>query len=117
MGLTGRRWWDAVAGVWQLDAHEIEMLRRVVAVADRIEALEALVADQGFLADGRDGPKAHPALTEIRQCEALLGKLVAGLRVPDRDGVRPQTRGGHRSAHQGRRTYRSGVGRIGPVPS
>jgi hypothetical protein len=112
---AGREWWAAIAGRWELDPHEVALLRRVVAIADRITRLEETVEREGDLVSGRDGPKGNPALAEVRQSEALLAKIVAQLRIPDDQGVRPQTRGGHRSAHQGRRTYRSGTGRIGPV--
>jgi hypothetical protein len=112
---TGREWWDAIAVRSAGPAHEVALLRRVVAIADRITRLEQTVEREGDLVAGRDGPKGNPALAEIRQSEALLAKIVAQLRIPDDQGVRPQTRGGHRSAHQGRRTYRSDTGRIGPI--
>ncbi|GLZ47965.1 hypothetical protein Acsp06_41500 [Actinomycetospora sp. NBRC 106375] len=101
IGPAGRRWWDAVAGRFDLEAHEDALLRRVVAVADRITALEAITSAEGLMLDG----KVHPAAVETRQCEALLGKLAAQLRIPDEHGERAQIRGGGRGYYSRRRGF------------
>jgi len=43
-------------------------------LADRIEVLQRMVAVDGERRVGKDGSvRLHPALSEIRQCEATLG--------------------------------------------
>jgi hypothetical protein len=65
-------------------------------VADRIEALDKAVTRDGVLLDG----KAHPALVESRLQRVTLGRLVAALRLPDRQDQKPQRRGAFRGTYQ-----------------
>jgi hypothetical protein len=83
--------------------HEAELLRRIVAVADRIASFEATIAEEGDVLQVEGGPKVHPAVVEVRQLDRLLGQLVAQLRVPDEEGQRPQTRGGARGYYSRQR--------------
>jgi hypothetical protein len=57
---------------------EEEQLALASEVADRISRLQRIIAADGErvkLADGR--VVLHPAMAEVRQCEALLSRIVA----------------------------------------
>ncbi|MBV9030302.1 MAG: hypothetical protein JO364_08315 [Pseudonocardiales bacterium] len=95
-GAAGKALWAAVATNFVLESHELEVLAQVAMVADRIDALDKAVTRDGVLVDGR----AHPALIESRLQRVTLGRLLAVLRLPDREDHRPQRRGGFRKAYQ-----------------
>jgi hypothetical protein len=80
---AGRQLWRAVLAEFELDEHELALLRQAVAVADICEDLQALVDRDGPLVASRLGePRAHPALVELRQQRIVLTGLIVALRVP-----------------------------------
>lgn len=94
---AGRRLWRAVLKAFDLEEHELALLRRACHVADRCEALQAVVDSEGLFETNRLGErKMHPAVVELRQQEILLAKLVVAMRVPlgeaGEDEPRPQLR-------------------------
>jgi hypothetical protein len=113
LGPRGCALWTSVADVFELEEHERALLHEAARVADRLEALDAVVRDEGVTITTPQGVKAHPALVEARQQGVVLTRLVASLRLPDDDeDVRPQRRGGGRGAYASRRAYGSlSVGR------
>jgi hypothetical protein len=68
---------------WEVDGHHLELLRRAVALADRVEQLDALVDAEGAVIESPQGRKVHPALVESRNQTALLARLLAALGLPD----------------------------------
>jgi hypothetical protein len=59
---------------------EEELLAVAWDLADRIEVLQRMVAVDGERRVGKDGNvRLHPALSEIRQCEATLARVVGGI--------------------------------------
>ena len=59
---------------------EDELLAVAWDLADRIEVLQRMVAVDGERRVGKDGNvRLHPALSEIRQCEATLARVVGGI--------------------------------------
>lgn len=97
-GAAGRRLWRAVTTAFDLEQHELELLRQTVAVLDNCESLQGVVNAQGMLSEDR----ATAATVELRLQRVLLVKLLADLRVPDSDDTRPSQRPGSRGAY-GRR--------------
>lgn len=99
-GPSGRALWKDVTERFELDQHELVILREAVRTVDQLDALAAIVDRDGVLepATGR----AHPALVESRQLRLALARLVATLRLPDEDDERPQRRGGSRGTYQPR---------------
>jgi len=90
IGPEGRKLWRAVLGEFELEEHELLLLRQAVRVADTCAQLQAMVDDHGPLRDGR----AHPALVELRQQRILLARLIVALRVPlGEEDSRSQRRG------------------------
>jgi hypothetical protein len=92
---AGRRLWRAVLGSFELDEHELTLLRQAVHVADLCDALQATVDDAGPLLDG----KVHPAVVELRQQRIVLARLVVALRVP----MGEQDEGAERTQYRGTR--------------
>ncbi len=90
---SGRRLWRSVVDSFELDEHELTLLRQACRVADTCDDLQEHVDRDGVVADG----KAHPALVELRQQRILLARLVVALRVPlgeqedDGEDVAPRT--------------------------
>lgn len=95
-GPAGKAIWSAVSSSFELEPHELQVLRQIATVADRIEDLDRAVSRDGILLDDR----AHPALIESRLQRVTLGQLLAVLRLPDLEDHRPQRRGGFRRAYQ-----------------
>jgi DNA-binding Lrp family transcriptional regulator len=59
---------------------EEELLAVAWDLADRVEVLQRMVAVDGERHVGKDGNvRLHPALSEMRQCEATLARVVGGI--------------------------------------
>jgi hypothetical protein len=85
-----------VTSRFELEDHELTLLRQAAVVADSCEALRAVVAVEGRLIVWSSGEqRVHPALVELRQQQILLARLVTALRVPlaEDSQARPQRRG------------------------
>lgn len=95
-GPAGKAVWASIAGAFDLDLHEVELLRQITVVADRIEALDKAVTRDGILV----ADKVHPALIESRLQRVVLARLMAALRLPDREEHRPQRRGASRGTYR-----------------
>ena len=80
-GPAGRRLWDALTGDYELEEHELVLLRQAVRVADTCTDLQALLDRDGLML----GERIHPASVELRQQRLLLGRLIVALRVPPGD--------------------------------
>jgi hypothetical protein len=75
--------WRSVLREFDLEEHELALLRRACHVADRCEALQAVVDEEGLFETNRLGErKMHPAVVELRQQEILFAKLIVAMRVP-----------------------------------
>ena len=82
LGASGRKLWlDATEGLTAIDEHETVLLLRACKTLDRIDQLEAIVDTEGVLADCSQGRRAHPALTECRQQELKLARLMRVLKL------------------------------------
>jgi hypothetical protein len=102
---AGRRLWDSIVAKFDLDEHELALLRQMVRTVDVLDELDAAVRRDGPLIDSSAGPRAHPAVIEGRQQRIALARLTAALRLPqgedgDRQaGARPQRRVGARGVY------------------
>jgi len=79
---AGRRLWRAVLADYELDEHELTLLRQAVRVADLCDDLQAVVDNEGPVLRAGETVRAHPALVELRQQRIVLARLVVALRVP-----------------------------------
>ena len=98
-GRVGRALWVDVLTRFDLAGHELLLLRQAVRLADRAEALNAILAEEGLLR----GARVHPAAVELRQVELTLARLVVALRIPVDDQEDRTQRRGIRGVYQGGR--------------
>lgn len=102
-GAAGAKLWKAVLDEYELEEHELLLLREAVRTVDTLDALEARVAADGPLLGSSQGDRAHPALVEARQQRIALARLLAALRLPAGEEVagdrRPQRRQGVRGVY------------------
>lgn len=101
---AGVKLWQAVLEEYELEEHELLLLREMVRTVDALDALAARVATDGVLLDSSQGERAHPALVEARQQRIALARLQAALRLPageedSGDQRRPQRRMGVRGVY------------------
>jgi hypothetical protein len=87
-----------------LEDHERLILLQATVVADRIRQLDSCVVRDGVLV----GDRVHPALIESRLQRLALARLLAVLRLPDKEDHRPQRRGGFRTAYRLRQVIGDG---------
>ena len=99
---AGARLWKAILGDFDLEEHELTLLRQAVRVADLCEDLQAMLDAEGLMVRSPQGLKAHPAAVELRAQRLLLARLIVALRVPlgDQEG---------REGKPAQRTQRRGV--------
>lgn len=100
---SGRRLWQSVVKDYELEEHELVLLRAAVATVDVIGMLQADIATRGPVVESPQGVKANPAVVEVRQQRLVLARLLAALRLPagdEADVKRPQRRGGVRGLYR-----------------
>jgi hypothetical protein len=104
-GPNGAKLWRDVLGKYELEEHELALLREMVRTVDLLDELAVIVAREGLMVEGAWGSKPHPAVTEARQSKIALARLTAALRLPAGDesaaaaGRRPQRRVGVRGIY------------------
>ncbi|MGW5339580.1 hypothetical protein ACWEQD_14325 [Rhodococcus pyridinivorans] len=86
---VGRRLWNAVLDEYELDTHEVAVLREAVRTVDQIEQLQAVVKTDGPMQNSPQGRRVHPAVAELRQQRIVLARLLAALNIPAEDASRP----------------------------
>jgi hypothetical protein len=99
--------WNSIVDAYDLEEHEIALLREMVRCVDDLEELRIVIARDGYMSSTGDGvPKLHPAVAETRQLRLVLARLAASLRLPsgeDEDEMaRPQRRGAARGTYRPR---------------
>jgi hypothetical protein len=97
---SGRALWRAVVSDYELDEHELSLLREACRTVDLCDRLEAELAGGPLMVETSQGPRVHPAAAELRQQRIAFARLLAALRVPagEQDG-RGQQRGGVRGVY------------------
>jgi hypothetical protein len=83
---AGKRLWASILGEYELEEHELALLREMTRIVDRLDLLAAEVAADGVVIRGAGLEKrAHPGLVEARQQQIALARLAAALRLPAGD--------------------------------
>lgn len=96
---SGRRLWTSILADFELEEHELALLREAVRTVDQLDTLHEIVEKEGPVLSG----KAHPALVESRQLRIVLTRIVASLRLPEGESDdRPQRRGSARAPYRPR---------------
>jgi hypothetical protein len=65
---------------------EHQALVLAVVLMGRRENLTAAILRDGDIIEGPQGPKVHPAVSELRQVSATIGRLLSQLGLEDADG-------------------------------
>lgn len=81
LGESGKALWRQVAEEFAIDEHERLVLVRACRTLDLIDQLQAVVDREGLIAESSQGSRAHPALTEMRQQQLVLVRLLKTLRL------------------------------------
>ena len=98
---SGQRLWKSTVEVFELEEHELGMLREACRTADSIDGLQAAVDRDGVLNESPQGLRAHPALVELRQQRICFARLVAQLGLPTGEQQEAPSAGGQRRATRG----------------
>ena len=99
---SGRRLWASIVAVYELEEHELALLREAVRTVDTLDRLAAVVRADGGMIDTPTGVKVHPGLVEARQLRIALARLLAALRLPDAEvGTESQGRRQRRAGARG----------------
>lgn len=104
---SGRRMWSDVLGKYELEEHELALLREMCRTVDLLDSCDEQVRNDGLMVPGPGGvPRVHPAAVEGRQLKIALARLSASLRLPageegdEQQGARrPQRRTGARGVY------------------
>lgn len=78
--LTGEALWSAVLNRYELEQHELLILREIVRSVDDLDRLANITGRQGAVSANGG---IHPALAEARQLRMTLAALIGALRLPD----------------------------------
>jgi hypothetical protein len=97
LSTRGQRLWNSLLeqdGSLDIESNPMrEVALTACRTADRVDYLEDQAASTDPVVEGRGGPMIHPLFAEVRQQAALLARLVAALRLPDKaTGKKPQQR-------------------------
>lgn len=74
--------WSAVLARYELEPHEVALLREIVRSVDDLDRLAGVTSKRPVVA--KDG-YINPALNEARQLRSVLASLVGALRLPAGD--------------------------------
>ena len=78
--LNGEALWSSVLNRYELEQHELLILREIVRCVDDLDRLANIVGRQGAISVSGG---VHPALAEARQMRLTLATLIGALRLPD----------------------------------
>jgi hypothetical protein len=89
---------------YELEEHELALLREITRTVDLLDDLAERVAADGPVLTGPAGTRVHPAAVEARQLRIALARLQAALRLPsgeetEESSRRPQRRVGVRGVY------------------
>jgi hypothetical protein len=83
---SGKRLWRSILTEYELEEHELALLREMVRTVDQLDALQTITERDGLLVASQGlGRKVHPAMVEARQLRIALARLAAAARLPAGD--------------------------------
>ena len=86
LGTKGTALYSAVTGAFELNADELQVLTMAARSADDLDALEAALVGASVMVPGSMGQeRVNPLYAEIRATRALIGTLLARLKLPDEE--------------------------------
>ena len=81
-GVAGRKLWTSIVDSFDLDEHELVLLRQAARTVDLLEELESEITSGGAMVESPQGWKANPAAVEARAQRITLARLLSVLRLP-----------------------------------
>lgn len=79
---TGKAMWISIVAEYQLETHQLEILRLLCECLDRLEVCRRRLKKDGlFIRDRFEQTKAHPALAEEREHRVLVMRLARELNL------------------------------------
>lgn len=82
----GRAFWKKATTDYRFGVDEVEVLSECCRTLDTLDKLRRIVAEEGETARGSRGqPIIHPALSEARQHQVVLSRLIRQLGIPGPD--------------------------------
>lgn len=90
--------WASTVEAFDLEPHQLELLRRACEASDVADEARATLAADGITFAGADGsPRAHPAVAIERDARLAVARLLRELRLDDAPAPDPRPpRGGRR---------------------
>jgi P27 family predicted phage terminase small subunit len=77
---------------YALEPHHVRLLQAACETWDRLQQAREILATDGLMVEGAQGPKAHPMLAVERDSRLALARLIRELDLdtePPAQGVRP----------------------------
>lgn len=113
-GLTGRGadvWRASVAGL-TFRPDEVAVLHEFCHTVTELDALRAVLAEQGYTVAGSKGQvRPHPLIAAVQASRALLIRLAQQLALPDPDEQTGQSQASKRAQHAARSRWQGHVTR------
>jgi hypothetical protein len=107
LGAAGRNLWRSVAGAFDLDPDEAELLRQACRCADELADLRSALAASDTVVAGSTGqPRPNPLYTELRAHRETLARLLRALDLPDEEAARGSAASA-RASEAARRRWRA----------
>ena len=90
LSAPGRQLWRQIAGAFELEPDEVELLRQACRCADEAEDLRAALAAAGPTVTGSTGQvRPNPLYAQLRAHRETLARLLRGLDLPDGKAAAP----------------------------
>jgi len=101
LGSSGTALFTSIDDHYELEVHERLLLVEACRTADRLNAIaDALASAPLTVTNARGDEAAQPLLSEARQQQLVLARLIASLRLPSGEAdERPQRRGAARGSY------------------
>lgn len=90
LGEAGSALWSSIVGKYELRPDELVTLQAACGQADMVSQIEDALVGESLMITGSQGQMVlHPLISEVRQHRSTLARLLAGLKLPDESGERP----------------------------
>lgn len=87
LNARGRKFWRDTLAEFELGPSEVALLTEACRVMDRLDALDEDIRARGISAKGSQGQDVlNPSVSEARQQEVVLHRLLSALDIPDDEG-------------------------------
>jgi phage terminase small subunit len=74
-----RQWFASVVADWDLQSHHVRLLTLAAESWDRGQQAREILEKEGITVPGREGAKAHPAISIERDARIAFARLIAQL--------------------------------------